>query len=206
MAETELTVRVKNDYDELVKILEGKGYVPTKYVVMSDEYFTMLPEYVIEKATTSSLIASSVLVRRFVGDENKNLVIYKNKNYNKDGKVISEDKIQTEVKDADKMSDILRRSGLVSWASLETELHEFRNYRHSICVQEINGIGTFIEYEENEYHLDMEINEKIACMKKDLEQLGLDLGKDFFVKKLNLVRRQMKKEQEQEQEEELAEI
>lgn len=196
MAETELTVRVKNDFNEISRILEGQGYVPSKYVVMEDEYFTMLPQNVIENASTSSLIAASVLVRRLSGGENKNLVIYKKKNYNRAGKVISEDKIQTEVKDADKMCEILRGAGLVSWANFETELHEFRNYKHSLCVQEINGVGTFIEYEENEYHSDMEINEKIKCMMQDLKGLGLNLGEDFFVKKLNLVRRQMKNEEE----------
>ena len=59
----------------------------------------------------------------------------------------------------------------------------FENDKFGFAIQVVDGLGTFIEYEETESIKHLPEQEKINSMLADLKSLGINFGSDYSCKK-----------------------
>lgn len=189
MAETELTVRVLSSYKKAKEILSKNGYAILREVLMEDDYLTNDNNTSILRENVAKMVAGSILIRRLTNEDgdSKSFAVYKDKTYDNNGNVIEEEKTQVLIESPEKLKKILTKFGFRSWANVKTMLHVFTNDSREVCLQEVEGLGLFFEYEEDISHKGLLPAEKIAVMQNEMQALGLNLGSDYFVKKLELL-------------------
>ena len=184
MQQTELTVEIFDEIDSIKTKLISKGFRVLETFSMKDVYLSKLPKTDIVSKSYEEMIKNSVVIRTLMGASTVNLILYKDKRYNNSGDVVAERKITCSVEDADKVEKILLNAGMESWCELVQNMTVFRNEDMQFVVQEVENLGTFIEYEEDEALKDLSTNQKIEKMKADLTSLGLNTGDNFFCKKI----------------------
>lgn len=182
----EVTYMVKNDLKTAREILENKGFVLSKYAIMSDRYFSKYDDASLKRMPYQEIIGSSVLLRRIETDTVTNYMIYKNKEYDKNGNVVNEEKVRTKLADFDTATKILSKAGLNKFADYTTHLYEYKNGNEQVCLQQIDELGLFIEHEEQSYAEGQTLKERENNLINNLNRTGLSLGKDPFIKKVEL--------------------
>ena len=188
---------ISNNYDEAIlvdagfscKKMEENGVYYQSQINMQDVYLSSLPLEIAAKIDYKTLMKKSVLVRTLSGGRTGAYIIHKDKTVNTYGEVISETKTETKVEDPDKAVQVLTNAGFKVWAEIDTELHLFKGYRKEFVVHEVAGIGTLLEYEEDEKHTGLDLDDKINYMRAEIIELGLNVGKNFFVKKADEARK-----------------
>lgn len=184
--QSEITVEVLAPIDEIYRILQQKGFFFKEQFKMIDYYFTGIE---CNAATTyrelisnSFLLRDIVLKRRYVAGE-KSMLIHKHKKLDRDGNVIGEEKFQCEIGDTLAAIDVFKQSGLNNWCVKSITGHVFKHNKTQIelLIQEIDGLGFFMEIEEFEGQRGTNL-QRIAELKKFAKSLGLPLGKDMHCK------------------------
>jgi adenylate cyclase class IV len=182
--QSEITAEVFADKNTIYKLLEKQGFFFKEQLKMVDDYFTHIKitpytQY-IELATNSFLLREIVLKRRYVAGENSNLV-FKRKMFDSEGRVIGEEKKTCEIQDTKSAKAVFLAAGLDNWCTKSITGHIFKKDTKELLIQEVEGLGFFIEVEEfedqkgsNEHRID----ELIEWTKN----LGLPLGEDMHVK------------------------
>lgn len=183
VAETEITVQVFETLDTVDKVLKNKGFKVRDRFELHDNYFTTLKN--VDGLDFQTLIANSVLVRRLVREDKteKYILTYKAKEFNLNGSVISENKVNVLVDDATKTAEILRLAGLKNWVNVDNYSIVYKRGDEELCFQDVKGVGLLVEVEENASMADLSPNEKIAALKAQIIATGFKLGNDFSCKK-----------------------
>ena len=183
VAETEITVQVFETLDTVDKVLKNKGFKVRDRFELHDNYFTTLKN--VDGLDFQTLIANSVLVRRLVREDKteKYILTYKAKEFNSNGSVISENKVNVLVDDATKTAEILRLGGLKKWVNVDNYSIVYKRGDEELCFQDVKGVGLLVEVEENASMADLSPNEKIAALKAQIFATGFKLGSDFSCKK-----------------------
>ena len=183
VAETEITVQVFETLDTVDKVLINKGFKVRDRFELHDNYFTTLEN--VDGLDFQTLIANSVLVRRLVREDKteKHILTYKAKEFNSNGSVISENKVNVLVDDATKTAQILRLAGLKNWVNVDNYSIVYKRGDEELCFQDVNGVGLLVEVEENASMASLSPNEKIAALKAQIVATGFKLGSDFSYKK-----------------------
>ncbi|HBP43919.1 MAG TPA: hypothetical protein DD621_04565 [Clostridiales bacterium] len=184
MQETEITVQVFNTKDDLFKQLKNLGYNIVENFQLNDWYFTKLND--ISNISFQELINNSILIREVVEDGKAHTQIcYKKKYYDSLGNVISEEKTKTNVEDRDKIISILTQAGLNNYCDIHNDSYVFTKGNQELAIQVVDGLGIFIEYEEDDsMPKNMTNEEKIEYMINIVKKLGLKLGTDYSCKKV----------------------
>lgn len=110
MKETEVTVEVFNDLEEITTILDGRGFRKTDEYTIYDRYFTLSGD--ISGLSYRDLLNSSILVRSIDGSDPVDQIIFKKKEYDEHANVISEEKTKAEISDPGAVAEILKLAGL----------------------------------------------------------------------------------------------
>ena len=160
MQQSEITVEVLCDKDTLFALLEGKGFKYTSRLLINDYYYTHLPLKG-GQVDFRELITNSFLVRQLscIDFKNKNKsitttsLVYKKKEFDVYQKVIAEHKITCDVPTAAEANEIFLQSGLNNWSTKTITGYEFKraNKKQTILVQDVEGLGLFLEVEQFEY-------------------------------------------------------
>jgi adenylate cyclase class IV len=130
------------------------------------------------------LMKNSFLVRKCIEkDKISSYLIYKNKVINENEEVILEEKIRVNIDDVNKTVKIFENANITNWCSLNNLSIVFYNDKMHFAIQCIEGLGNFIEYEEDETMKDLMVEDKRALMIKRVKELGLSLANDYSVKK-----------------------
>jgi len=74
--------------------------------------------------------------------------------------------------------------GLNNYIIVDNTSYVYGNSDFSITIQIIKGLGSFIEFEENESMKGMENKDKFDYMVSIVNSLGLKLGDDYSCKKV----------------------
>ena len=180
--ETEITVQVFNSFKETDKILKGQGFKLVEEFQLNDWYFSHIKNA--KNAAYARLLKNSFLLREVIGDSHTFKLCYKNKEINRKGDVIGEQKTSAKIEDFDKTLKIFTQSGLNNWCVLKNHSYAYEKDNLRFSLQVIEALGTFIEYEEDDFMKEMRTNEKIEFMKNVVSSLGLKLGNDFSCKKV----------------------
>lgn len=184
MQETEITVEVYDDVNLVIQKLLDLGFKKTCHFKLNDWYYTSLCDNNI--VDYEKLMKNSFLVRQVIEDEENNSLCYKNKILDKTGNVLSEEKITVKIDDISKTLKIFEMANLNCWCELKQDIHCYVKDDMDLGIQIIDGLGVFIEYEENESMQGLKDFEKINLMYSKIKGLGLNISKDYSCKKAYL--------------------
>ena len=184
--QTEITINIKKGISSVKNKLESLGFVEIEKYIGIDNYFTTISGE-ISSTDYKTLLDSSIIIRSFSSKSKKdktNLMVYKNKSLDKNGVVLSEEKISTTVENLDNTLKILKLAGLNNWLSLNQQNSFYKLGEIEITVGTVKGLdGTFLEIEEYPSISMLSPEEKIEKMIEIIKKLGFDSGNDYSVKK-----------------------
>lgn len=190
MRETEVTVQVYGELEDVKNSILSRGFELTKEYEMTDYYFTQIADY--KSLIYKDLLKSSLIVRTVEKENSKSTkIVYKNKEIDECGNVVSEEKTELLCDDADKAIKIFESAGLHNWCVLKNRSFVYDKGPISFALQSIDGLGTFIECEENAEMENLSTEEKLAALKSTVNDLGLNLGDDYSCKKPYLMLHKM---------------
>ena len=181
MKETEITVEVFDEFEDLKQKLVDLGFEMIEEVDMQDFYVSGKTMIELQKCNYQELINNSFLLRN-IRDNTE--IIFKKKELDKNGDVIAEEKYHCGVDNLEDALKVFKMSNLNVWCELKQHMSVFKREDMTFLVQQVEGLGTFIEYEEDENMRGLTAEEKIKAMLENLNKLGLNIGKDFNCKKV----------------------
>ena len=182
MKETEITLQIYTTLEETIKILKEQGYTEIENFVMDDHYFTSLNE--VHNKKYSEIMKNSILLR---SGKDKHLLIYKNKEFDIQGNVICEEKINCPVLDIYSAEKILKLANFNNFVNLNTHIQVFNKGKIEFAIQEVKDLGLFIEIEEFDYMKNITSEEKVEGLLKIAKSLNLQLGSDHNCKKVQMM-------------------
>ncbi|MCX6707687.1 MAG: class IV adenylate cyclase [Candidatus Woesearchaeota archaeon] len=169
--EIEIKVSVKNLGKAEEKLRKIARFVKAKD--QKDEYF-MPPnkDYFAEKPTKEYF--------RVRNEKGKGHINYSFCHYGKDGKLLKTDEYETDINDPETMSVILGKIGMIKKVIVEKHRKMFEYKDFEICLDEIKGLGFFVEVEakkmmgspEETKRKCYEILEEIGADWKDAPNMG----------------------------------
>lgn len=184
MQETEITVQVFNSLNEVKSILEKQGFAVYRKLKLNDYYFSKYNLEAIKNLPYSEILKNSFLIREVSGENYHVELCYKNKTLDENENVISEEKVKCNVDDFETAIKVLESAGLKHWCNIKQDMLVFTREHIEFALQDVEGLGLFIEFEENESMKEMTSIEKFEFMKNYLQKLGLKLGNNFSCKKV----------------------
>ena len=182
----ELTYEVKTDFKKAQEMLEKNGYELRSYSTMEDCYFSRFDDEELRTLTFETIMNNSILLRQMCDEHLVNYLCFKSKSYDENGNVINEEKIQTTVAQYDVACDVLKRAGLNNFAGYLTHLYVYEKGEDCFALQKIDGLGLFIEYEEDNRHEGLSLKEKEEALKEGIFATGLQFGDDPYIKKVKM--------------------
>lgn len=185
MKETEITVQVFEDVNTIREKLETLGFELVETYTLDDYYYSKYDDITLKQMKYIEILNNSILLRRIVDcDGEKVEMIFKSKTMDENDNVISEEKIKTKVQDLDKARKVFEMAGVNMWCNVNNFSYNYKKEETEFALQVIDGLGVFIEFEENDTMKNMNEHEKFNHMSNILKGLGLKLGEDFSVKKV----------------------
>ena len=183
MRETEITVQVFDKLLDIEKALVKNGYHKKEEYCLRDHYFTKFENAKIVDYKT--LLASSILIRTIEQDEKcTHCMIYKNKKLDQNGNVSSEEKIRVKIDNEQNCIKILKSAGLNNWCNLKNDSIVYADESgFEIALQVVDGLGIFIEMEEDSSIANLSEKQKFEYLKNKIAAFGFKLGDDYSCKK-----------------------
>ncbi|MBP5312895.1 MAG: CYTH domain-containing protein [Clostridia bacterium] len=182
MSETEVTVEVFEDLDSIRRALLSKGFAMTGRYLIRDRYYTGLGD--VSGLTYGELIGNSFLIRCIDGPAPVKLLMFKKKEIDASGVVVSEEKVKTVLEDPETAAKIFGLAGLNQYCEIRNMSYIYEKANVALAVQDVEGLGIFIELEEDNTMKGLESREKLSRLTAVLKGLGLKLGSDFSCKKV----------------------
>ena len=186
MQETEITVEVLENEGAIKLKLNELGFNVVRHVVMTDSYFSKFSTEELLKMSYGKIMSNSFLVRKLAGDTNCTLLHYKDKKLDNVGNVIAEEKLAEPVTDFENCVKIFKQANINNWCNIVQDMYIYKGNDMEFALQIVDGLGIFIEYEEDASVAGLKPEEKVVKMVKKLNSFGLNLGKDHSVKKVYL--------------------
>jgi len=184
MKEVEITVTVNEKLNSAINKITNLGFEKIRESYIKDTYLTQF-ENELNKGI-EEVMNKSVLLRflNANGEEFKKIT-YKHKDY-KDGKLISETKINLNCEDLDKAYQLFTALGFKELITVKYVCPVYEKNGFELAFQEVEGLGLLLEV-ESILNLDNATNLEILNEKKNMYQkllnLGLIIGSDLDVKK-----------------------
>ena len=189
--QTEITVQVFEELEEIIEKLEYLGYKKEDYLKGKDYYFASLKNEDIRESSYKNLIDNSLIIRSFFIESKNicsNLMTYKHKIQDKNGNVISEEKTQTTIGDKENTLKILSNIGLNNFVTLEQENYFYSNGEIQVIVGRVNGLeGCFIEIEEYPSIAKKSKEEKFDILCEKVNSFNFKHGTDYSCKKVYML-------------------
>jgi predicted adenylyl cyclase CyaB len=194
--EVELTIQVLEDFNDVIEKVEGQGFLLVEKYYMKDYY--MIHKSVDLSSDNYDILKKCLLIRKIVDDNPKNYLTYKNKNYDENGKIISQNKIKTKIDSVDDVKNMLEIVDHVMLFEIENNSAVYKKDNVEFVVQNItNPKGVFIEIEANEEELMENNDENIKeILKEKLDKLQLRTTGDYEVKKAIIALNNIKQNKE----------
>ena len=178
--------RLPLDYNKLPIKIKNYQFLNSFYLLQAEDN-SMYRLYEISSTDYKTLLDSSIIIRSFSSKSKKdktNLMVYKNKSLDKNGVVLSEEKISTTVENLDNTLKILKLAGLNNWLSLNQQNSFYKLGEIEITVGTVKGLdGPFLEIEEYPSIKDKKEEDKFTILSNLAKSLNINLGEDYSVKK-----------------------
>ena len=186
MKQIEITVRLDENMQSAISKLENQGFKKIRESQIDDVYMTAkLKE--LNKDNIQTILKKSVLLRS-LKLENKEIkkITYKNKETDKDGDIISEQKINLDCSDLEKAKDLFEHLEFEELIRVRYKVTVYGKGKVEYAFQDVENLGVLIEYENmNDFEgksLD-EINTVKKNMFEEIKNTGINLTEEKDVKK-----------------------
>lgn len=183
MREVELTIKVLEELEEIIKRVEAKGFKLFEKYYMKDLY--MIHNTVDLNMNNYEILKKCLLLRDIVDDNPKKFITYKNKNYDVDGRIISQNKTKIKIDSIDSVKAMFEMLDYNVLFEVENNSLIYKKDDTEIAIQSItNPKGIYIEIEATDSEL-LELNdEKVKeVLKNKLDDLNLLTTGEYEVKK-----------------------
>lgn len=186
MKQIEVTVKVKNTLEEIDELLTSKGFKLIRKSRVEDDYVCP-KELKADKNNILKVLSSCVLIRylKTAEAEFKKLT-YKNKEYSKDGVVISEEKINVSIDDTKKARELFERINFKKLVSVHYDVIVYSNNDYEFAFQNVEGLGLLLEF-ENENDFEGVSDETIVSEKQKMYEIiktyGIKVENNYDIKK-----------------------
>lgn len=186
MKQIEITVRLNENMQSAIRKLEKQGFKKIRESEIDDIYMTSkLKE--LNKDNIQTILKKSVLLRN-LKLENKEIkkITYKNKEIDKNGDIISEQKINLDCSDLKKAKDLFEHLEFEELIRVRYKVTVYSKDKVEYAFQDVENLGVLIEYENmNDFEgksLD-EINSTKNNMFEEIKNTGINLTEEKDVKK-----------------------
>lgn len=186
MKQIEITVRLNENMQSAIGKLENQGFKKIRESQIDDVYMTAkLKE--LNKDNIQTILKKSVLLRS-IKLENKEIkkITYKNKEIDKNGDVISEQKINLDCSDLEKAKDLFEHLEFEELIRVKYKVIVYSKGKVEYAFQDVENLGVLIEYENMDdfegKSLD-EINTVKKNMFEEIKNTGINLTEEKDVKK-----------------------
>lgn len=186
MKQIEITVRLDEEMQSAINKLENQGFKKIRESEIDDIYMTSkLKE--LNKDNIQSILKKSVLLRN-LKLENKEIkkITYKNKDIDKNGDIISEQKIDLDCSDLEKAKDLFEHLEFEEFIRVRYKVTVYSKDNVEYAFQDVEDLGVLIEYENIDdfdgKSLD-EINNIKNNMFQEIKNTGINLTEEKDVKK-----------------------
>ena len=191
MAQTEITVQIFEDIENVKSKLENLGYVWQDTFCGTDTYFSTLSTNQIANATYKELLDSSIIIRDFLKQKSgfhSITLVHKQKTLSADGNVIGEQKTSVAIDNANSATQLLSNAGLENWIVLNQKNSFYCLGEKTIIVGTVDGLdGCFVEIEEYSSIKDKPEQQKFEILKDFVNSFGFEVGSDYSCKKIYML-------------------
>lgn len=186
MKQIEITVKVNNTLDEVDKILISKGFKLIRKSRVEDEY--VCPNDInVNRENILKVLSSSVLIRYLkTKDGEFKKITYKDKKYDKNDMVISEEKINVSINDIQSAHKLFKKINFKNLVDVKYDVIVYSNNDYEFAFQNVEGLGLLLEF-ENENDFEGVSDEAIANEKQKMYEIiknyGIKVENNYDIKK-----------------------
>ena len=186
MKQIEITVRLSEGMQSAIKKLELQGFKKIRESEIDDIYMTSKLRK-LNKYNIQDILKKSVLLRKIKIENNEiKKITYKNKEFDDNGDVISEQKINLDCSDLEKAKKLFEYLEFEELIRVKYKVVVYSKDKVEYAFQDVENLGTLIEYENTEdfegKSLD-EINETKNNMFNEIKNTGINITEEKDVKK-----------------------
>lgn len=187
--ENEITVEVNTNMNDLIKILESKGFKLKEAYNLNDIYLINKKD---KNNDYLSMLNKCVLIRHIIEDDKENkLLTYKYKEYNKNKEITKQEKINVKVDDIDNSKLLLEKLGFEELIKIYDKLYVYATDRDELVVQSVNNKHIYIEIEDK-CHYANRIYNSVDEMKAVIIDNSIPIkNNNYFVKKAEIELQEM---------------
>ena len=182
--ENEITVLVNSDYDTLHKDLIKSGFKIADNYITNDIY--MIDKDVdLSKLTSLEILKKCAIVREIIGY--KKVLLYKYKEYDLNGDIIKQGKIECPIENIDKAINFMEAINYRKLIEIHDKCTEYVNDEIELIVQEVNDKYIFFEVEDECCNINKKFS-SIDEIKDIINKYDLPFVKNnYFVKKAEII-------------------
>ena len=186
MKQIEITVKVNNTLDEVDKILISKGFKLIRKSRVEDEY--VCPNDInVNRENILKVLSSSVLIRYLKTQDGEfKKITYKDKKYDKNDMVISEEKINVSINDIQSAHKLFKKINFKNLVDVKYDVIVYSNNDYEFAFQNVEGLGLLLEF-ENENDFEGVSDEAIANEKQKMYEIvknyGIKVENNYDIKK-----------------------
>lgn len=186
MKQIEITVKVNNTLDEVDKILISKGFKLIRKSRVEDEY--VCPNDInVNRENILKVLSSSVLIRYLKTQDGEfKKITYKDKKYDKNDMVISEEKINVSINDIQSAHKLFKKINFKNLVDVKYDVIVYSNNDYEFAFQNVEGLGLLLEF-ENENDFEGVSDEDIANEKQKMYEIiknyGIKVENNYDIKK-----------------------
>ncbi len=183
MREVEITVQLLEELDEVKRKIEKQGFEIVQNFVMYDYY--MIHKSFDLNSNYYDILKKCLLIREVKSDKSYKYLIYKNKEYDNFGKILSQNKIKIDINSTMEAKKILELVDFRTIIEIENNSIVYKKDNTEFILQSIKDPkGLYIEMEANEEELKEQNDEAVKeVLKNKFNSLNLDITGDYEVKK-----------------------
>ena len=186
MKQIEITTRLNEDITSAIDKLKKLGFTQIRESFLSDIYLSQYTSNINSNNIIETL-STSVLLRYIKTSEYElKKITYKNKEYDKNNTVLSETKVSIDCNDLNEAKKLFECLNFNELISVKSHVLVFTKDNIELAFQEVENLGTLIEF-ENEKDFTDKTNDEIICEKLKMldiiKDTGLHITDEYDVKK-----------------------
>lgn len=179
--ELEICVRSLVPFNELYDDMIKKDFHEQENFVLNDIYLVN-DDMEVSLENEKAIFSNYVLIRETVGK--RKMLVLKHKEVNENGEIIKQESVKCPITDVHKAYDFIKAIGYKKLFEISDHNILMSNGKNEIYIQDVKGVGTYIEMEQNNLLLKNNNGNNIEEMKNTLNSYNLNIDdNDYFVRK-----------------------
>ena len=179
--ELEICVRSLVRFEELKAKMMDMGFKVQEDFQLNDIYM-IENDREISMDVADDILSNYVLVRETVGK--RIMLVLKNKKINENGEIVSQKSVKCQISNKDEGYNFMLNLGYKKFLELNDHNVLLTNGKNEIYIQDVSGLGVYLEMEQKNLLLDNNNGDTLEEMIDNLKQYNLPIDDgDFFAKK-----------------------